>query len=142
VLVTLHCGLPLCCWRLREAPGLRWDRQHTLIEGSGELQGIDELRVKTRGDLDTHATDEKVKVHDPQIGFLVPRHLVLLDHTRDDWIRSMADVWCLEETHFGGIGEDPKVVVTFVKLCGPWELLYILHAFPATPALCPREYEV
>jgi hypothetical protein len=77
----------------------------TYVERCRELKGVDELRVETRSDLNTHTTDEEVEVHDPQIRLLVPWHLILLDHARNDGVGSMADVWRLEDTHDGGVGE-------------------------------------
>ena len=74
----------------------------TLIEWCRKLKSTDELRVETRSDFNTHTTDEQVEVHDPQIGLLVPWHLVLLDQARNDGVGSMADVWRLEDTHDGG----------------------------------------
>jgi hypothetical protein len=114
------------------------EKSHTLIEGSRELQGVDELRVETRCNFDTHTTDEKVEVHDPEVGLLVPWRLVLFDHARDNWIGSMADVRCLEETHDGGVDDDPKVVVTFVKPCGPWDS-YTPNTSVPLPRLCTPE---
>jgi hypothetical protein len=97
---------------------------HTLVEGRRELKGVDELRVESRCNLNTHAADEEVKVHPPQVRLLVPWHLVLFDHARNNGISSMPDVWCLEDTHDGGIAESPKVGVTVAKLCGSQQYLY------------------
>jgi hypothetical protein len=85
-------------------PKLRDEHTHTLVEGARELKRADELRVESRSDLNAHADDEEVNVHAPQVGLLVPRHLVLLHHARNDRVRAMADVWCLEDTH-DGVGE-------------------------------------
>jgi len=75
-----------------------------LVERSGELEGVNELRVESGGDLNAHTDDEEVNVHAPQVGLLVPWHLVLLDHARNDRVGAMTDVWCLEDAH-DGVGE-------------------------------------
>ena len=36
----------------------------TLIERLGKLQGIDELRIETRSDLNSHAAEKQPDVHD------------------------------------------------------------------------------
>jgi hypothetical protein len=59
-------------------------KKHTSVESWGELQGVDELGVKTRCHLDTHAADKEVEVQNSKVGLLVPGHLVLRDHTRED----------------------------------------------------------
>jgi hypothetical protein len=62
----------------------------TFVERSGELKGVDKLRVESGGDFNTHAADKEEKVHSPQVWLLVPWHLVLLDHTRNNRVGSMA----------------------------------------------------
>lgn len=71
------------------------------------MEGVDKLGVETRGNFNTHTADEEVEIHPPQVGFLVPWHFILLDHTRDNRIGSMAEVGRFEDTreHDGGVGE-------------------------------------
>jgi hypothetical protein len=89
-----------------------------LVKGSGELKSVDELRVETGCDLNTHTADKEVEVHLPQVRLLVPRHLVLLHHTGNDRVGAMTGVCWLEDTHDGSVNEGQPVVVTFAKLCG------------------------
>lgn len=113
------------------------DGPHTFIEWLRELKSVDELRVEARSDLNTHTTDKEVKIHDPQVGLLVPWHLVLLDHARNDWIGSMANVWRLEDAHDGGVGDAGMLAVTFAKPWGWNRYLYLTLHIP-TPVVFPR----
>jgi hypothetical protein len=70
---------------------------HTFVEGARELEGVDELRVETGGDLNTHAAYEEVEVHPAQIGLLVPWHLVLRNHAGNNGVGST--ILNFEETH-------------------------------------------
>jgi hypothetical protein len=82
------------------------------------LKSVDELRVETRRNLYTHTANKEVEVHPPQVGFLVPRHLILLHHAGNDGVGAMTGVCWLEDTHDGSVNEGQPVVVTFAKLCG------------------------
>lgn len=73
--------------------------RRTLVEGRGELESVDELRVETRGHLNTHAAEEEADVHGPQVRLLVPHHLVLLAEASDNGVGSRADV---DLDHLGG----------------------------------------
>jgi hypothetical protein len=106
------------------------------------LKGVDELRIESRCDFNTHAADKEVEVHPPQIRLLVPWHRVLLDHARNDGVGSMPEVWCLEDTHDGVLAGEPRVGVTFAKPCGPYPYLYPqCFTPPTTPARYPRPSE-
>jgi hypothetical protein len=106
------------------------------------LKGVDELRIESRCDFNTHAADKEVEVHPPQIRLLVPWHRVLLDHARNDGVGSMPEVWCLEDTHDGVLAGEPRVGVTFAKPYGPYPYLYPqCFTPPTTPARYPRPSE-
>lgn len=62
----------------------------TLVEGSRKLQCVDELRIKTRGHLNTHAAQEQPNVHNPKVRLPVPWYLVLLDEASDDGVRGFS----------------------------------------------------
>lgn len=74
---------------------------HTLVERGRELERADELRVKTRCDFNAHAAAEKPDVHDSEIFFLPPSHVILLHHASDDGLGRSA-LRMFYETHDGG----------------------------------------
>jgi hypothetical protein len=76
----------------------------TLVERLRELERVDELRVETRGHLNTHAAEEEPEVHVSQVGLLVPWHPVFLDQAGDDGVTRVS---CLDDGH--GV-EDSKDV--------------------------------
>jgi hypothetical protein len=98
-------------------------KTRTLVEGRGELERADKLRVKTGGNFDTHAANKQVEVHGPQVGLLVPWHFVLLHHARDDGVGATAGVRCLEDAHGGGVDADRMVAVTSVNAWGSIQCL-------------------
>lgn len=71
----------------------------TNFERLGELESVDELGVKARGNLDAHTSDEEEDVHPTKVGLLVPRHLVTLDEAGDDRVRGISG---LHQAHCGG----------------------------------------
>ena len=66
------------------------------------MQGVDELRVESRGHLDAHAAEEEPEVHHAQVGLFVPWHLVLRDQARKNGVRST--VLCPDDGHVGDEG--------------------------------------
>ena len=74
---------------------------HTVMEGLRVLQSIDELRIETRGHLNTHTTKEQPDVEDSKIGLLVPWHLILIDEAGDDGIGGSTNI-----DHRDGLGID------------------------------------
>ena len=54
------------------------------------MKCANELRVKTGGDLYTHAATEEPDVHDAQVLLFPPSYLVLLHHAGDDGFGSIA----------------------------------------------------
>jgi hypothetical protein len=85
--------------------------EHTLMEVRGELQGVDELRVETRGHLDAHAAQEQPDVKGAQVWLLVPWRLVLLDEASDDGIGGRTHV-----DHCGGILLRCRIDCRLVKI--------------------------
>jgi hypothetical protein len=73
----------------------------TDVERFRELKRADELRVEAGSDLDAHAAAEEPDVHDPQVRFLPPPHLVLLHHAGDD--RVGFTILSCDETHVGNV---------------------------------------
>lgn len=67
------------------------------MEWLSKLQRVDELRVKARRHLNTHAAEEEPNVHQPQVGLLVPWRLVLRHEAGEDGVGGIAHV-----DHFGG----------------------------------------
>jgi hypothetical protein len=88
---------PRFCMRARQ-----WTR--TGIEWSRELKSANKLRVEAGSDLNTHAAAEEPDVHDPQVWFLPPSHLVLLHHAGDDGVGST--ILSCDETHVGDVRSD------------------------------------
>lgn len=62
----------------------------TLVEGDGELEGANELRVETRCNLNAHAAAEEPDIHEAEVSFFPPSYLVLLQHAGDDGLGSSA----------------------------------------------------
>jgi len=56
------------------------------------LQGVDELRVKARGHLNTHTTCKETKVHYSQIWFPIPLDCVFGGDMSDDGVRNTLDM--------------------------------------------------
>jgi hypothetical protein len=71
------------------------------MESLRVLQSVDELRIETRGHLNTHTTKEQPDVEDTKIGLLVPWYLILLDEASDDGIGGSTNV-----DHRDGLGID------------------------------------
>lgn len=59
---------------------------HTLVPGIHDLDCVDDLGIKTGRDLNPHAGWEENEIQGSEIALLVPDRLVLLGHTREDWI--------------------------------------------------------
>jgi hypothetical protein len=76
------------------------------MEVRGELQGVDELRVETGGNLDAHAAQEQPDVEHAQVWLLVPWRLVLVDEASDDRVGGRAHV-----DHCGGISLRCRIAV-------------------------------
>lgn len=72
--------------------------ERTIDPAGNDLQGIDELRVEARGELDTHAGGEEHEVEPSQIGLLVPGDLVLLDDASEDGV-DLGLLLTLKNTH-------------------------------------------
>jgi hypothetical protein len=72
-----------------------------VMEGLRVLQSVDELRIETRGHLNTHTTKEQPDVEHTKIGLLVPWHLILIDEAGDDGIGGSTNV-----DHRDGLGID------------------------------------
>jgi hypothetical protein len=51
------------------------------------LKSVYHLRIKARGQLDTHASREEHEIKISQVWLSVPWHLVLLHDGGEDWIR-------------------------------------------------------
>jgi len=81
----------------------------TLVEGLRELQGVDELRIETRGHLNTHAAHEQEEVKVSKVWLPVPWHLVLLHEARND------GVGCVS-----GVHHDVEIVGTIVSRATRW----------------------
>lgn len=47
---------------------------------------VDHLRVESRGDFNAHACRKQHEIEITQIRLLVPRHVVVLNGMREDWI--------------------------------------------------------
>ena len=73
----------------------------TFVEWLRELQRADQLRIESGGHLHAHAAAEEPDVHDAQIRFLPPSHLVLLHHAGDDGVGST--ILSFDETHDAGV---------------------------------------
>jgi len=74
----------------------------TSVERLRELKCTDKLRVEAGGDLNAHAAAKKPDVHQPQVWFLPPPHLVLLHHAGND--RVGCTILCFEDSHDGQVG--------------------------------------
>jgi hypothetical protein len=61
------------------------------------LEGVDELRVETRGHLNAHAAQEEPEIHDTHVWLLVPWHLVLSHQAGEDRVGS--PIFVRKDTH-------------------------------------------
>lgn len=63
------------------------------------LQGVDELGVKARRDLNTHTACKKPNVHHPEVALFVPWHLVLIDEPGDNGVGSITKILLRQVDH-------------------------------------------
>ena len=124
--------------RVSNAPGTTGGGKPTDVEELGELERVDELRIETRGHLNTHTTQEQPDVHNPKVRLPVPWHLVLLHEAGDDGVRGFSNVRHL----VGGVGLQSKATRLTASTTGqcPWS--YSLYARPTTPASSPDHQKV
>jgi hypothetical protein len=109
----------------------------TLVEGCRELKRVDELRVETRGHLNTHAAQEQVHVHNPKVRLLEPWYLVLRDKAGDNGVRGFS---CLDHL-VEGVGERKRRAS--LQACRTSEASsYSLPARPHSPASSPDQTTV
>ena len=146
----LDIGLALCiyvtvskiyhCQSCSE-PQILSQAERTFVEWTRELKSIDKLGVEARGHLNAHTAHEEPQVHQPQIWLLVPWHLVVLHHPRDNRVgRSILN---LEETHDVGIrwSVERKSLVRIKVACGCYPDLILermMWVFTHNPGSIPQ----
>jgi hypothetical protein len=111
--------------------------QLTLVERGNELQRIDQLRVKTRGHLYSHACREENEVEGAKIWLLVPWYFVFVDYASENRIGSPINV--TYDAHFSRLlGESWKYVIMKqisqimnpdLRLCSPKEGIACMYSF-------------
>lgn len=65
----------------------KWNCQLNVQHRGTELiVRVDHLRVESRGDFNAHACRKQHEIEIAQVRLLVPRHVVVLNGMREDWI--------------------------------------------------------